>query len=53
LAFVPSAFAGRALARFSVQRASRSFCAGFFGLAAHSSGILPSFRAAFSASVLR
>lgn len=31
------AIGGRALARFSLQRASRAFCASFFGLAAHAS----------------
>ena len=53
LAFVPSSPALRAFARFSLQRASGSFCASLAGLVAHSSGTRSSFNAAFSASVLR
>ena len=53
LAFTPFAPAGHALARFNVQRAFLSSCASLDSRAAHSSGIRPSFKAAFSASMLR
>src|SRR3954463_7190819 len=38
---------------FTVQRASRSFCASLAGLSAHPAGMRPSLMSRFSASVLR
>ena len=44
---------GLALVYFTVQRASRSFCASFAGFRAQASGMRPSYSARFSSSVLR
>ena len=45
--------AGLAFDHFTVQRASRSFCASLAGLSDHPAGMRPSLMSRFSASVLR